>query len=313
VFLSRLNSDLRAILFFDDVLASHHQSVDMMKAIKFLLLLTILWQATTTSIATSDQKSEDETCDSTMTKTVLVLGGTGATGKHVVQQLLDKGHTIKAVVRSKERMEGLLTADATKYGDRLSLTEGALLDLSDDDFKNLVQGTDAVVSCLGHTMDFNGLWGKPRRLVTEATKRLTSAMKETSPNSKFILMGSNGVANPNGQDDKRTGFERGILWTLRYTIPPHADNEDAAAYVHNLGTDSVEWSVVRPSDLIDGDVSAYDLEAKPRPGLFSPGSPATRSNVANCMVNMILDDSLWQQWKFKMPALYDKDSATAEK
>lgn len=244
------------------------------------------------------------------TKTVLVVGATGATGKHVVQQLLDKGHTVKAVVRSKERMEGLLSSDASKYGERLSLTEASLLDLTDDELKALVEGTNAVVSCLGHTMDFKGLWGKPRRLVTDATKRLTGAITAKEPSSKFILMGSNGVANPNGQDDKRPALERALLWTLRYTIPPHADNEQAAQYVYNLGTEAnLVWSVVRPSDLIDGPVTEYDLETKPRPGLFSPGSPATRSNVADCMVNMILNDSVWEQWKFKMPCLYDKDTA----
>jgi nucleoside-diphosphate-sugar epimerase len=254
------------------------------------------------------------------TKTVLVVGATGATGKHVVQQLLDKGHKVKAVVRSKERMEGLLSSDASKYGERLSLTEASLLDLTDDELESLVEGTNAVVSCLGHNMDFKGLWGKPRRLVTDATKRLTDAIKTKAPSSKFILMGSNGVANPNGQDDKRSALERAVIWTLRYTIPPHADNEQAAQYVHNLGTEAtIEWSVVRPSDLIDGPVTEYDLVTKPRPGLFSPGSPATRSNVADCMVNMILNDSLWEEWKYKMPCLYDKDTtstgaeATAEK
>jgi putative NADH-flavin reductase len=269
----------------------------------------------------SQQHHEEATCNSAMnTKTVLVVGATGATGKHVVQQLLDKGHNVKAVVRSKERMEGILSSDASKYGERLSLTEASLLDLTDDELESLVEGTNAVVSCLGHNMDFKGLWGKPRRLVTDATKRLTDAIKTKAPSSKFILMGSNGVANPNGQDDKRSALERAVIWTLRYTIPPHADNEQAAQYVHNLGTEAtIEWSVVRPSDLIDGPVTEYDLVTKPRPGLFSPGSPATRSNVADCMVNMILNDSLWEEWKYKMPCLYDKDTtstgaeATAEK
>jgi putative NADH-flavin reductase len=260
----------------------------------------------------SQQHHEEATCNSAMnTKTVLVVGATGATGKHVVQQLLDKGHKVKAVVRSKERMEGLLSSDASKYGERLSLTEASLLDLTDDELESLVEGTNAVVSCLGHNMDFKGLWGKPRRLVTDATKRLTDAIKTKAPSSKFILMGSNGVANPNGQDDKRSALERAVIWTLRYTIPPHADNEQAAQYVHNLGTEAtIEWSVVRPSDLIDGPVTEYDLVTKPRPGLFSPGSPATRSNVADCMVNMILNDSLWEEWKYKMPCLYDKDTTS---
>jgi putative NADH-flavin reductase len=291
------------------------------KSLFIFLTILICSRQAASNQQQSQQHHEEATCNSAMnTKTVLVVGATGATGKHVVQQLLDKGHKVKAVVRSKERMEGLLSSDASKYGERLSLTEASLLDLTDDELESLVEGTNAVVSCLGHNMDFKGLWGKPRRLVTDATKRLTDAIKTKAPSSKFILMGSNGVANPNGQDDKRSALERAVIWTLRYTIPPHADNEQAAQYVHNLGTEAtIEWSVVRPSDLIDGPVTEYDLVTKPRPGLFSPGSPATRSNVADCMVNMILNDSLWEEWKYKMPCLYDKDTtstgaeATAEK
>jgi nucleoside-diphosphate-sugar epimerase len=280
-----------------------------MKAKCILLLLTILWQIQLLVSQAPQQK--EEVCDTTNMKTVLVVGATGATGKHVVQQLLDKGHSIRAIVRSETRMKALLAADANQYGDRLSLTEASLLDLSDDQLKNLVQGTNAVVSCLGHTLTFKGIWGRPHKLVTDATKKLTEAMKQASPTSKFILMGSNGVANPNGLDDPRPWTERAIIRIIRYMVPPHADNEDAAAYVYNLGTNGLEWIVVRPSELIDADVSEYKLEAKPK-GLFSTG-PATRANVAHCMVDMILNDKVWEEWKFKMPVLHDKTtSATSE-
>ena len=43
-----------------------------------------------------------------LSQIVLVLGGTGQTGRHVVRQLLQEGHTVRAVVRSKERMLELL-------------------------------------------------------------------------------------------------------------------------------------------------------------------------------------------------------------
>jgi hypothetical protein len=282
-----------------------------MKANRIFLLLTLLCHSPLVISQTQEQE-EGKVCDTSSmnTKTVLVVGATGATGKHVVQQLLDKGHSIKAVVRNETRMKELLTEDAGKYGDRLSLTEASLLELSDDQLKNLVTGTDAVVSCLGHHLNFKGMWGHPRRLVTDATKRLTGAMQQSCPNSKFILMGSNGVANPNGNDDPRPRTERTLLWLIRYLVPPHVDNEDAASFVYNLGTNGLEWSVVRPSDLIDADVSEYTLEAKPRPGLFSPSSPATRANVAHCMVDMILNDKVWDEWKFKMPVLHDRTTPT---
>jgi uncharacterized protein YbjT (DUF2867 family) len=76
--------------------------------------------------------------------TTLVVGATGATGRHVVQMLLDKGQNVRALVRSKESMERLLTGD---FGDRLEITEASFLDLDETVLQELTKGCDAVVSC----------------------------------------------------------------------------------------------------------------------------------------------------------------------
>ena len=49
-----------------------------------------------------------------------------------------------------------------------------------------VEGCNAIVSCLGHNMSFQGIFGKPRKLVTDATKRLCSAINEGEPKKYFI-------------------------------------------------------------------------------------------------------------------------------
>ncbi|CAB9521108.1 expressed unknown protein [Seminavis robusta] len=258
--------------------------------------------------------------DATSTTTTLVVGATGATGRWVVKLLLDQGQNVKVVVRSKKKMLNILEEMGTKDADRLSITEASLLDLSDAEMQDQVKDCNAVVSCLGHTLDFKGLWGHPRKLVTQATKRLTAAIAEASSSSttsgnnqktKFILMGSDGVANPNGQDDKRTSLERTIIVLLRLLIPPHPDNEKAAAHVHSLGTNhnNLEWAVVRPTDLIDGEPTGYfQLFDKPQGGLFGAGV-ATRSHVAQCMVQFILDQEKWEKYKGTMPVLHDIPTA----
>jgi nitrous oxide reductase accessory protein NosL len=278
-----------------------------MKLFLLFLLFVVLIncsiaEETATATTTATEKQEEETCDDdTMpaitSTTTLVVGATGATGKHVVQMLLDKGQKVRTVVRSKERMEGLLTGD---YGDRLEVTEASLLDLPQQRLEELTRGCDAVVSCLGHNMDFKGLFGQPRKLVTEATSRLTSAIG--TQKTKFILMGSNGVANPNGNDDERTFVERAAIFLLQWLVPPVADNEAAALYLHEMGGTGPEWCVIRPDDLIDAEVSEYDLLTKPKLGLFGAGL-STRANVAHSMVELILNDDEWQKWKFQMPVL----------
>jgi len=281
-------------------------------------------------------------------KKVLVVGATGATGKHVVQQLLDLEYHVKAIVRSKNRMEKLLS-DLYIHGtsedvySRLTLTEAGLSDLTDKQLEEHIEGMDAVVFCLGHNMSFKGMYGAPQNLVTQATIRFSNACASTSSSSssstdsaagaaikkpKFILMGSNGVANPNGQDDIRPRWERTILFLLRYLLPPHSDNESAAAHLYNTykpqGVENdekntnkgageavasnnhiklLEWVVVRPVDLInDTVVSPYTLLDKPEKGLFG-GDPISRINVAHFMGELIHKEQMWNKWKYKMPVI----------
>ena len=249
-------------------------------------------------------------------KTVLVVGATGATGKHVVQMLLNKGHKVKVIVRSKDRMMDHLNK-SQDYGDRLFVKESAILDVPQTELEELVSDCDAIISCLGH----REIYSKQRTLVTDAVKNLTQAAakkkEKSSKTTKFILMGSNGVANPNGKDDVRPLFERAILALVRCLVPPHVDNEKAAAYLYDLdngkATTGVEWSVLRPDDLIDTEsVCPYDLAEKPGKGLFGGGT-ASRCNVADAMVRLVLDDDLWKQWKSRMPVLNDTVLPNKEK
>jgi len=246
---------------------------------------------------------------------VLVVGATGATGKHVVKQMLNLGNNVKVIARSKERMMDLLREEKDEdKTNLLDVTEASLLDLKQDELEKLTQGCDAIVQCLGHNMSFSGIFGHPRRLVTEATKRLTMAAAashgRTGDPPKFILMGSNGVANPNGMDEVRPMSERTILFMLRYLIPPHADNEGAAEYLHSLkeqqseANKEVKWVVVRPDDLIDDDdkISKYNLHNKPQKSLFG-GGVATRANVAHFMVDLVTKDEVWKKWEYQMPVL----------
>jgi len=236
--------------------------------------------------------------------TTLVVGATGATGRQVVQMLLDQGQAVRAVVRSKTRLlEALSGQQESSFGDRLQIHEASLLDLPQTKLEELTLGCDAIVSCLGHTLDAQGMWGNPRRLVTDSVKRLTAA---ASGRTKFIVMSSSGVANPNGTDDSYPILDRFLLFLIRHLMNPHADNEQAALYLHTIGNPSssgVEWCVVRPNDLLDGPVSAYELRRKRPSGSLFGAHTSTRANVAHAMVQLILNDEQWETWKYNMPVL----------
>ena len=233
--------------------------------------------------------------------TTLVLGASGNTGRRLVEQLLAKEQNVRAIVRSKDYFRKIISEN-----DNLKIIEAAVLDMKDAEFLDAVKGCDTVVSCLGHNMTLKGIFGKPRKLVTGAVEKSCKTIEELHPQKpiKFILMGSNGVDNPNGMDDRRTRTERLIISCLRTTIPPHKDNEEAAAFLsRDIGKEntSIEWVVVRPDDLIEGDVSDYEVLSKPKPGCLFGAGQTTRANVAAFMVDLILNDDTWKKWIYEMP------------
>ena len=239
--------------------------------------------------------------------TILVAGATGKTGGPLVEQLLAQGHTVRAIVRSRHRLPA-----AVQDHPALVVIEASILDLTDGQLEEIVEGCDAVVSCLGHVLTLRGVFGAPRKLCTEATRRLCDAIESHRPATptRFVLMNTVGVSNP-ALSESRTLLDRAVVTCLRWLVPPHSDNEDAAAHLHShVGERSefIEWCSVRPDSLICDDVSAYDVVESPVTGLFS-GRPTSRANVAHFMTRLIGDDDVWARWRFKMPVIMNEQAA----
>lgn len=237
--------------------------------------------------------------------TVLVLGGTGRTGGRVVRQLLDRGVAVRALVRSAERLP-----DGVAGAAGLSVTEADLPALSDEEFSGLVEGCGAVVSCLGHDVSAQGVFGRPRDLVTQAVRRVCRAANGLQPSRpvRLVLMSSVSVNRPGGADTRRRSLERAALWLLRGLVPPARDNQAAADFLlEAIGTDgrAVEWTAVRPDSLKEGEVSAYDVQEGLVDGLFRPGQ-TRMANVAHFMCELATDDSAWSAWRGRLPVIVDR-------
>jgi len=232
---------------------------------------------------------------------ILVVGATGMTGRRLVEQLLGKNYKVRIIVRSSHK----LPADIVENPNTTTI-EASVLDLTDEEVTEHVKDCDAVVSCLGHVMNFKGIFGEPKKLCTDATRNLCNSLEKHSlpKPTKFILMNTVGVQNPD-LEEKRNWFERGLLTLLHHTLPPHRDNETAAEYLHKtVGKEnkSIEWCCVRPDSLINAEVSPYDITESPTTGILN-GRPTTRSNVAHFMTELIENEELWSTWKFRMPVI----------
>ncbi len=239
----------------------------------------------------------------------LIVGATGATGRLLTEELLNRGQLVKVIVRSPDKLP-----TAVKNHDNLTVIRASVLDLSDAELAKHTKGCDAVVSCLGHNMTFKGMYGHPRKLVTDATRRLCDAIKVNTPEQrvKFVLMNTTG--NRNRDLNEPISFtEKFVVGLLRLLLPPHGDNEQAADYLRSkIGQNDklIEWAAVRPDNLIDEDeVTPYDVYPSPiRSAIFDAGQ-TSRINVGHFMAELITEDDIWQAWQGQMPVIYNKVSA----
>jgi nucleoside-diphosphate-sugar epimerase len=238
--------------------------------------------------------------------TTLVAGASGETGKHLVEQLLKSKQKVKVIVRSTEKLP-----ESWQNNDLLTIIQANILDISVDKMAEYVQDCDAVTSCLGHNMSWKGIYGKPRKLVTNAVKLLCEAITKNAPNKpiKFVLMNTTGNSNKDLNEPISVG-QKFVIGLLRLLLPPHVDNEKAADYLRTkIGRKNnfIEWVAVRPDGLVNENVvTEYEIYPSPtRSAIFDAGK-ISRINVGHFMAELISEKDLWNRWKGQMPVIYSR-------
>jgi uncharacterized protein YbjT (DUF2867 family) len=160
---------------------------------------------------------------------VLVLGATGGTGRLIVHDALEKGHSVVALVRSKARAPDLPGADIIEGDAR---DEGALM--------RALDGCDAVISSLGTGISpFNEV-----SLLTEATHALLPAMARSGVR-RLVCISALGVGDSRGHG----GFVFDRLFQpllLRHAYKDKGRQEAA------IRASSLDWVIVRPAMLTNG-------------------------------------------------------------
>ena len=238
--------------------------------------------------------------------TVLVVGASGATGRKLVEQLLIQKHKVKVIVRSLDKLP-----KSWKNNDSLEIIIASVLQLSDKEMVEIIKGCEVIASCLGHNLTWKGVYGKPRKLVTDATRRLCDAINVNQSKTpvKYVLMNTSG--NRNRDLIEPISFaQKCVIGLLRLLLPPHVDNEKVADYLRTkIGQKNnfIEWVAVRPDNLInEEEVSDYETYPSPiRSAIFNAGK-VSRINVGHFMASLISDDDLWNKWKGQMPVIYSK-------
>ncbi len=160
---------------------------------------------------------------------LLVIGGTGKTGREIIKQGLSQGNIITAVVRNPKKV---------KYSHQnLKVLKGNVL--IPESFEMAFQGQDAVLSALGHKKFFI-----KTTILSQGTKNIITAMERNNI-KRFICITSLGI-----NDSK---FKLGLYYTL-FTIPfilffYFLDKSKQEKLIINS---ELKWTIVRPGQLTNG-------------------------------------------------------------
>ncbi|MBT3754707.1 MAG: NAD(P)H-binding protein [Candidatus Cloacimonetes bacterium] len=237
----------------------------------------------------------------------LVLGASGVTGKQLVEQLLKMGQDVKVVIRPTSEV-----ADKWQTNKKVTVIKASISELTLEEIQSFLIDCNSVASCLGHNLTFKGMFGNPRKLVTDSVRLLCEAIETGSSQKpvKFVLMNTTAVRNKDLAELTSLG-QKIVFSLIHLLLPPHRDNEAAADYLRlRIGQNNkfIEWVSIRPDTLINEDiVTEYQIYRSPiRSAVFDPGR-TSRINVGNFMARLLMEPDLWKKWQGQMPVIYNNE------
>jgi putative NADH-flavin reductase len=202
-----------------------------------------------------------------------IFGGSGRTGRLLVQQALAQGYSVKALVRT-----------LGKLAEHPQL-ETVLGDATDEvAVAQTVDGCDAVVSVLGHSRN------SAKDIQTVATRHIVSAMRGQELRRVISLTGA-GVRDPLDHPTVVDRLFRILLKTLSRDVLQ--DAEEHTAVLRDSGLD---YTIVRSPRLTDGSNTGIYKVGYLGQGL---GKQISRADVASFMLVQLHDDT----WIRKMPVI----------
>lgn len=193
---------------------------------------------------------------------ITVFGANGPTGRLLVQQALTAGHDVSAVTRRP--------ADFPLRDDALRVVEGDVFDAAA--VSAAVEGADAVLSALGVP------YGRDEITVySVGARNILAAMAENGV-TRFACVSSSALdpaAGPHGG----FLFEK-LLQPLIVNVFGRQLYADMRRMEEIVTASDLDWTIVRPSGLYDGDgVTAYAYAER-----YTPGAFTSRADLANVLL-----------------------------
>ena len=160
---------------------------------------------------------------------LLILGGTGRTGRLVVEKALDEGHAVTVLVRSPEKL--------ASPGSALHVVAGKATDAGD--VERAMIGADTVISALGGEGS----------VITDSTRAVITAAHKTGV-KRFVVMSSWLV-----ERDRMDALSRLATGLIRGSkIKDKIDGEVL------LRRSDLDWTLAYPGPLTDSPPTGFIVE-----------------------------------------------------
>ncbi len=201
--------------------------------------------------------------------TLLVLGGSGRTGIHVLSHAAARGHRVRALVRDPAALDAPAGVE---------LVAGTPADV--DDIRRAAEGAEAVISVLNNARASDNPWARPvspPHFMTDAARATLAVMAEQGI-TRFVATSTQGVAEDRAHLNP---VMRGLIAisNIKAGFEAHA-GVDAL-----LRASDVDWTLARAVALSDKPARG-PLRAAVR-GAEKPATFVNRRDLAGFLVDVV--------------------------
>ena len=192
---------------------------------------------------------------------LFILGATGATGRALVDQALERGHRLTAFVRSPQKLVGPRAALTVVQGDPRSV----------DALRAALPGHDAVLSMLGPPGP------GPTTIVADCARSTVIAMGDAGV-SRLLIVGVGAL------------FEQGPLTALIRGTFLRNVAKDAAEMERVVTTSGLDWTIVRVPRLTNGPLTGRyraEDERMPRDNRSPAMASLSRADAARFLLSEV--------------------------
>ncbi|MFJ8946251.1 NAD(P)-dependent oxidoreductase [Streptomyces sp. NPDC102395] len=216
--------------------------------------------------------------------TLLVLGGSGRTGAHVLDHAAQRGHHVRALVRNPDKVQAPAGVE---------LIQGTPANV--DDIRRAAEGTEGVISVLSNARASDNPWAKPvspPMFMTDAARNTLTVMGEQGIR-RIVLTSTQGA----GDDWARLNPLVKAFINLSNVKAGFEDHNGVDQVIR--ASSGLDWTLARAVALTDKPLGGPVRAAEA--GTEKPGARINRADLARFVVQTIEDDD----WIRRAPLVWN--------